>query len=231
MRRIVKGPAPDVIASVRRTPEIGWDGRGLAQRGQLRASLRAEQRGLCAYCNRRLPPMTPETAVDAYDPAVRIELWRPRSASGTDPFAWEDLLACCSGGGAAARLVDRTCDRRKEDQALTVHPARPVPDPEQAVRLNAGGRATAKSAALQGEVDDVLGLNAPLLCSARRRAAVAVLQFIEGAMRRPRPVAAVRHALDRYEAAEGDLPPFPTLGRFLLAQALARAEGIRDQRN
>jgi uncharacterized protein (TIGR02646 family) len=160
-----------------------------------------EQRGLCAYCTRSL----------ADDSTTTVEHWRARSAPGTDPFAWEDLLAVCPGWAGSVQ----TCDRRRGNRPLALHPARPVPDVEQEVRFHADGRARVADEH-RHEVCEVLGLDAPLLVRARKQALDAVL----AQLRRVPP----GELLAIYEAPDGRLPPFPTLALAVLRKAAARKQ-------
>ncbi|MCK6503248.1 hypothetical protein L6R53_07610 [Myxococcota bacterium] len=207
MRRIQKGPPPAAIAELRRTPGATWVSVHGDQKAAMREAARREQRGLCAYCNQRV----------WVEGDATMEHWVPRSDPSCDPFAWEHLLLVCAGGQAAAPH----CDRRRGDQPLTLHPARPVPDPEAAARYLADGRVTSADPGLERELDQVLGLNAPLLQQQRKHALTAVLDEL----RRDRSAAGVRHLLAAYQREDGDLPPHPRAVLPTLERALRQAEG------
>lgn len=209
MRFIRKGAPPDVIAELRRTPDATWQGVHGTQKERMRDALRIEHRGLCAYCNRRLPPGDRAT----------IEHWRPRSAPGTDPFAWPDLLLVCEGDAGA----ERTCDKKRGARPLTLHPARRPPDVEQVVRCRADGRLHVDDESHRAELTALLGLDAPIVVKARKAAIDAVLGVALHGRRLPRSLAV-------YQADEGDLPPFPTLVLPWLRRRVAKEEAIRASR-
>ncbi len=138
MLRIRKGRPPRILATLRRTPGITWEGVPGDAKAALREALLEEQGFLCAYCMRRV-----EAGFDnAGHPYTHVEHWSPRSG-GADPLAWKDLLAVCTGdldGGPH-------CDRAKADRPLTLHPAHPRQDVERAIAYQADGRITTNPAA------------------------------------------------------------------------------------
>lgn len=219
MRRFEKGPEPEALRVLRRTPGASWSSVYGDQKAEIRAAALRDQQGLCAYCNRRVPD----------DPTTKVEHWSARNTQGgsSDPFEWEHLLAVCPGS-AGAPQASQTCDTRRGNRTLVLHPARRPPDTDAAVRFLADGRATADSPALQFEVDEVLGLNTALLRQSRKEAIDAALAKINET--RPLPVADRRRALQRllepYERAAGQLAPFPNAVLPWLRAALERADAL-----
>ncbi len=213
MRKIEKGSPPPVVAVLRRTPGATWASVHGDQKAEMRLVLGEEQRGLCAYCMARLPPGNRTT----------VEHWKPRSEADTDPFAWPDLLAVCEGGGGGA--ANPTCDRRRGDEPLNLHPARASPQVESLVRFKLDGRFRVTNTSYDQEVVDVLGLDAPLLVAARKEAIDAVVSRIQHARTGSRKsrVQQLRRMLELYESPSGKLPPFPTAVVSLLRRALAKA--------
>lgn len=214
MRFIQKGPPPSVIAELRRTPDASWAGVAGDQKEAMRAALRVEQRGLCAYCNRRLP----EGA------KTSVEHWSARSDPQTDPFAWQDLLAVCEGLGEGP-----TCDRRRGDESLRLHPARRPPDVEVAVRFYKDGRLRPADAQVEQECEQLLGLSDPVLVRARKEVANVVLERLAAAQARSAGDLAreVRKLREAFEANTGVLPPHPRVVVPLLDQAERRAEALK----
>lgn len=132
MRRFQKGPPPPVLAGLKREAKArrdreqaegavpgektDWDYVRGAEKAELRTAAVAEQQGLCAYCMRRITS----------DETTKMEHWRPRSDPATDHFLWADLLAVCPGGAGSMNDDDRSCDERRGDRPLALHPARAV---------------------------------------------------------------------------------------------------------
>lgn len=215
MRRVHKGSPPRAAVELH-AQGARWGEETGAQKAELRRAALEEQRHLCAYCNQRLD-----------EAGAHIEHWVPRSDPGSRHFRWADLLAVCDGGEAAGGR-ERWCDRSRGDQPLTLHPARPTPNPEATVRYLADGRVCAADAALHGELERTLNLNAALLVRARRQALDGLLARVQRARACERAGDAVR-ALEalarRYDDAEPALPPFPCGARPLLERALRQARG------
>jgi uncharacterized protein (TIGR02646 family) len=145
----------------------------------VRAALHTEQRGLCAYCERRL------RHADAADHQTRVEHFHPqhgadanpkacRTASGTKDLskadtAWSNLLLCCNG---KVGRNDECCDRRKRNTDICDDFKNPKAlAAERLIKISATGEAIALESILppaaQHVVDDVLGLNACELKIAR----------------------------------------------------------------
>lgn len=210
MRFILKNTPPPVIRTLRNTAGAGWTSVHGDQKSEMRKALHAEQRGLCAYCMRKLPAASRTT----------VEHWKPRSAPTTDPFEWSDLLAVCEGKGKA-----HTCDRRRGDSPLTLHPARRVPDVEAIVSFRLDGRLVVQDGTYEHDARTLLGLDDLLLTRSRKQAIDAVLQFLGSKPTQTK----LRAALSRFTKPEGDLPPFPTAIIPLLERAIRKAQD-RGQR-
>jgi hypothetical protein len=125
-----------------------------------------------------------------------------------DPFAWPDLLGVCPG-----LPNGETCDRRRGDLPLRLHPARSVPDVEKVVRFQADGKLL--DGPFAKEAREVLGLDQPLLVLSRREA-------IDGALETPDPQRALAHC-----RREGALPEFVTVIEPILVRRVARAKILK----
>ena len=82
----------------------------------IRASLIAEQHGLCAYCMRRI----------RNDTNMTIEHWRPIDIDENGALDYDNMLGVCDGGRRAGTMVETPhvlcCDASKGDRAITINP-------------------------------------------------------------------------------------------------------------
>ena len=223
MRSITKGPEPACLVALRTTPGAVWSSVHGEQKAEIVARLYADQRGLCAYCMRRLTE--PSTA------AVRVEHWAPRHEADADPFAWRDLLGVCDGGGDGAPRAQQHCDRRKGGRSLSIHPARDR-GLEQRILFHLDGRVNVNAPELRAQLIDepgalsVLNLDAPKLVANRRAVVDALLD-----LRKRRPER-LRAALARYREpdADGRLLEYAALGAQVLERWVAVEEKRRQHR-
>lgn len=119
-----KGPTPtnapgaNVLVEAASTPGMDWD--GFHERQCVREALVRDQRGLCAYCQRRI----------AADDSMHIEHWVARSMSiPADHFRWTNLLGVCRGvtedwtrSDRRDRRMVRHCDTSRGQATLFLHP-------------------------------------------------------------------------------------------------------------
>jgi len=148
----------------------------------VRRALYAEQKHVCAYCER------PLAKIHEADHRTRIEHFHPQSdivgqtpacvsQSGASdlslaPTQWSNMLLCCDGNERAGR--DYTCDKAKgsADICATFRNPKSVPaGQELLVTIERDGRALAALGMPPGAqqvIDGVLGLNNPHLVRARR---------------------------------------------------------------
>lgn len=79
----------------------------------IRRELLSEQKGICAYCMRRIH--NDETTV--------IEHWIPLTTDGTAALEYDNMLACCDGGRSSddnPKIL--CCDAAKANQVITLNP-------------------------------------------------------------------------------------------------------------
>lgn len=160
----------------------------------VRQRLFDEQRGRCAYCERKIS-LTGSDVVTT----TRIEHFHPRSAVGgaftkrcrdasgapsgeQATVTWQNLLLCCSGES----LNGATCDRKKASQDVCANfpnPKRTPPQVESLIEVEPSGRAIPRSGGPDEErqriIDDVFGLNDEALVAARLTVRTAIARQIE----------------------------------------------------
>ncbi len=125
MKNIVKGVEPQLLTNYRnRTPQNTWEQfkEGRSRRQKVKAALRTDQGGICAYCEIDLKERDSHGNAD-----FRIEHFHPKSdrtSSHNWALDWQNLLGCCHGGSqrnvvdADERFTspDHSCDVPKADQ-------------------------------------------------------------------------------------------------------------------
>lgn len=203
MLRIRKGPAPEDLHALGRKKQ-SWDEVYGDEKRPLLVAAIAEQRGLCAYCMRRI-----EAGSDGLgQPLSTLEHWEARAAGGAI-LDWGNLLAVCNG-----RLdSDLICEKARGSATLVYNPAHPTLDVEERIRHGAKGDITIGTSADA----ERLRLNHELLKRNRLEVARAVL----GASQRD--ARALRRKLDEIEQAE-PLPEYAGVKLHYLRKLLRSAE-------
>jgi len=213
MRAITKGQLPRSLVEHRANAHANY--ANYADKDGLRAALVRDQRGLCCYCMAR---------VEATATAMKIEHWRCQSRNADLELTYSNLLAACLGGHGQPEALQH-CDTRKAEHELKFNPAEPNHRIEQYIRFEMDGTIASSDADFNAQLNDVLGLNLPVLKNRRK----AVVDGLMGWLRDYR----ARHhrgpdiaTLERMKAkklpAAGMLEPFVRVAVWWLDQRLAR---------
>lgn len=190
MRFIEKGTEPDELRAFKALENDDWKpawGLLHAEHKQaMRAGLCREQRGLCAYCERRIHPWSPALRpADARkgDAATAVEHFVPRSdPTRGDELAldWTNLIGVC-------RPVDvgfPVCENGRGNTPLHVHPAL---DRSTSRRFIFGGDGAVSGADHDAQADiETLRLDVDYYRARRKAAVSGALRFLaegEGALR------------------------------------------------
>ena len=213
MRAIAKGHEPASLTVHRSTPLSDYG--NYAAKDGLRQALVTEQRGLCCYCMNRIRPEIG---------SIKIEHWQCQARYPDEQLNYRNLLGACSGGqGQPARL--QHCDTSKGDRDIRWNPAIPAHRIETRVRYELDGSIHGDDADFDGQLNNVLNLNLPVLKSHRKGVYDAVLQWWVSQKRRNRG-RVPRERLEReravYDAKVGELTPYVQVAVWLLGQKLAR---------
>ena len=213
MRAIIKGPEPVSLTAHRQTSYADYD--NYAPKDDLRHCLVAEQRGLCCYCMGR---------IRIGPAAMKIEHWRCQTRHSAKQLRYRNLLGACLGGHGQPTHLQH-CDTSKRDRDLEWNPADPAHYIESRVWYEPNGSIHADDAVFDGQINDVLNLNLPLLKNNRKGVYDAVLQWSKN--QKKRQAARVRRerlerARSRHDAAVGELAPYAQVAISLLDEKLAR---------
>ena len=163
MRSITKGNEPVSLLQHRLTPHSDFD--NFEDKDILRQALVSEQRALCCYCMGRIHPSIE---------SMKIEHWRCQANYPTEQLRYRNLLGACIGGEGQP-LKNQHCDTRKGDRDLRLNPADPTHQVERRVIYLADGSILGSDPEFNGQLNDVLNLNLPLLKQQRKSLLDAVL--------------------------------------------------------
>ena len=213
MRAIAKGREPVSLTAHRQTPHCDYD--NYAAKDDLRNALVSEQRGLCCYCRGRIrnEPTT-----------MKIEHWRCWAHHSGKQLNYRNLLGACQGGEGQPRRWQH-CDTRKGDIDLAWNPADPAHSIETRVRYELDGSIRAGDADFDGQLNDVLNLNLPVLKNNRKSIYDAILQWWKSQKNRSHgrvPRERLERELARHNAGVGEYAPYSQVAVWLLRNKLSR---------
>jgi uncharacterized protein (TIGR02646 family) len=177
----------------------------------LRASLLAEQGGLCCYCLSRI------TA-----DKMKIEHWHSQSRPPLEKqLDYSNLLGACVGNEGRA-WKEQHCDTRKGDRTLSRNPANPDHRVNDLLHFPGDGRIISHDPDFDAELNEVLNLNYPRLKENRK----ATLDGFLGGL--PKSGELQRAKLEKLlqewngVSQDGQLRPFCQVVVYWLCKRLAR---------
>ena len=208
MRAIQKRPEPRTLTEYRLT--VGATYRDYRDKNGLRASLCAEQAGICCYCMQRIRP--------EYN-RMKIEHWRCRVDYPDEQLGYRNLLGACLGNEGQPRR-EQHCDSRKANLPLSRNPADPNHGIESLIRYLGDGRIESIDPAFTAELNDVLNLNHPTLVNRRK----ATLDgFMQSLAKKPLKKQAIQRIIAQWSDATGaELMEFCGIVMHWLQKKLAR---------
>lgn len=215
MRAITKGQEPRSLVEHRANNHSDYE--NYADKDGLRAALVRDQRGLCCYCM---------TRVEATSTAMKVEHWRCQSGNRDLDLSYSNLLAACLGGHGQPEALQH-CDTRKGERDLKFNPSDPNHRIEQRIRFESDGTIASSDVDFNAQLDDVLGLNLPILRNRRKSVLTGILEWWKAEKARLRgPVPRerlVRERERRAGAGGGQLSPFDPVAVWWLNRRLARS--------
>lgn len=154
MIQIKRGEEPGSLLKYRKQPNACYEELGKEEAEDIRRQMWEEQKGLCAYCMRRIK--TPRD--------VRIEHYlerHPREGeyNSQKTLDYKKMLAVCYGNSLqpGVKREDMTCDAHRGNIPLTVNPFE-----EQSIRkitYTADGRITSEDKEIRKDLEETLNLN------------------------------------------------------------------------
>jgi uncharacterized protein (TIGR02646 family) len=206
VRSITKGVEPNSLTEHRLRDYSDYD--NYTAKDDLRTALVNEQRGLCCYCMSRI-------RIEAA--AMKIEHWRSHADYPEEQLVYRNLLGACNGSeGQPPRL--QYCDTRKRNLGLKWNPANPDHHIETRVRYDPDGTIRANDIEFDGQLNQVLNLNLPMLKNNRKSVLTALLDW----WRDNRPVAQERieREIHLRTMSIGELPPYCQVAVWWLRKKL-----------
>lgn len=158
MITIKKGKEPLGWHNHRCTPGAGYQAKLV-----LRNALLREQGYICAYCMQRISVSN-----------SRIEHLKSRHHNPELALDYQNMVICCSGKSGN----EAHCDVKKGDKPISFSPL--LPQLEASISYSSHtGRIKSNNATWDTEINDVLNLNASLLCQNRKNALEGVIQILD----------------------------------------------------
>jgi len=158
VRTIIKGKEPNSLAQHRCNSHADY--ANYNDKDRLRASLVAEQRGLCCYCLSRIPTKLGK---------MKIEHWHSQEQPQyrDEQLVYSNLLGACMGNEGQPGKQQH-CDTKKGDRDLSRNPANPLHRVEDLVRFTGDGKIASDDQAFNAELNNVLNLNVPFIVNNRK---------------------------------------------------------------
>ena len=208
MRAITKNLEPVSLAVHRKKLHSDYD--NYQAKDDLRHALVTEQRGLCCYCMGSIIPKRE---------CMKIEHWKSRASYPQEQLHYRNLLGACTGGQRQPRRLQH-CDTRKGGRGLKWNPANPKHRIETRIRYELDGSIRSDEADFDGQINDVLNLNLPLLKNHRKAIldAVTIWWTLLGPMSRGR----ILRKRNEFVVNTGELLPYSQVAVQWLDQKLAK---------
>ena len=125
---------------------------------ELRASLCAEQRGICCYCMGQIHPS---------EDGMKIEHRQCQERHSQSQLDYSNMHGACKGG-EGSRPAAQHCDTKKGNDDISFNPANPAHRIESRLRYLHGGEILSDEPNVDDELNSVLNLNCPSLIQARK---------------------------------------------------------------
>jgi uncharacterized protein (TIGR02646 family) len=156
MRNIQKSHEPRSLTEHRCNTSSDYD--NFADKDALRASLVAEQKGICCYCTQRIHPDLS---------SMKIEHWQCQERYPDRQLEYKNLLAACKGG-EGQKPAQQHCDTKKGNADLSFNPADFNHDVESKIKFLGNGEIKSINPHFDREINENLNLNQRTLVNNRK---------------------------------------------------------------
>lgn len=212
MRMITKGAEPNSLTEhrARHTVEAPSDYDNYPAKGDLRASLVAEQKALCCYCTGRLSD----------DPLkMKIEHWRCQAEYPALQLVYGNLLGACLGG-TGKPPTEQYCDTKKSNLDLKWNPADAAHVIESKLRYLADGTVESPDDEFNEQLNNVLNLNLSYLKNNRKAVLDSVLNWWRST---PDARRKLHQQIDRLTNNAAEYQPFSPVAVWFLRKKVGSA--------
>ena len=187
MIKIKKGKEPPELIAYRKKKYAAYDNMPRDVHDAVLKNLMQEQGYLCAYCMCKIP-QTGKT------PSVTIEHWDPQSkTSEVKALDYRNMLAVCNGNRGCGKKEYMTCDAKRGNTPLTVHPLNPLT--LSSIQYKADGTIFSNEPDINKDLNETLNLNcAQVGLTENRRSA---LQTMLDELHKKRPTGDIHLTCER----------------------------------
>lgn len=163
MYQIQKSTQPASLTTYKNEFQASYDNLPAHVKNDLKESLLREQGFVCAYCMTRIGPEK-----------MRIEHWACQDDNQDLELEYNNLLACCCGNEGKPKNT-YTCDKKKENKAITYSPAKELHYINRRINyIHGSGKVTSNNTRFNTELNEVLNLNENRLVRNRQYALKAI---------------------------------------------------------
>jgi uncharacterized protein (TIGR02646 family) len=144
MKQINKIAQPQSLVQHKANQPANYDGLILKAKDDLRLSLLTEQGHICCYCMRRIPEPT--------FPYMKVEHYRCQDNYLDLQLTYTNLLGACTGNEGQPKKI-QTCDTRKGNDDLHIHPCSTHHSCDIIFKYTADGRILSDDRNIQNDID------------------------------------------------------------------------------
>lgn len=205
MRKIVKEQEPSAWTAFRTTPGV----TKYQRIPELAEALLNEQKYVCAYCETRISLEK-----------SRIEHIKARSIHPNLQLDYTNMVICCEGGTKNGGIH---CDNAKGNKEVSFDLFGDALF--ESISYSTRGEIKSSNSDWSREINDVLNLNAPLICINREQASTAVLSNLRGLnpTEKRRAIKAYKDKIKQGDA-EGKYPPYGSYILYMLERLERRLQ-------
>ena len=177
MKQINKIPQPQSFTEHKANQPAYFDGLKFQAKEDLRQNLLSEQGHICCYCMRRIPEPT--------FPYMKVEHFRCQDNYAELQLTYTNLLGACTGNEGQPKKI-QTCDTRKGNDDLQLHPCSTNPSCNSIFKYTSDGRIICDNENIQNDIDKILNLNSQSLQDLRAEVYEHISSIVEAESKKQR---------------------------------------------